>query len=99
MCCKGLPLNFDRLMFVSVGYLIHWTGYMTGLGLTSKVMRDTEFGNLGFYMLAAQFLGFTVGGVFSAPVVVKCGDKMTFWAGLFTHFIFLCTFSLPLLRS
>jgi hypothetical protein len=52
MCCKT-PLNFSRLMFVSVGYLIHWTGYMTGLGLCSKVMRDADFGNAGFYMLAA----------------------------------------------
>jgi hypothetical protein len=50
MCCK-VPLNFDRLVFIAVGFMIMFSGYITVQGLATKVLEDNNFGKLGFYCM------------------------------------------------
>jgi len=47
-----VPLNFGKLMVMNVGMLLLWSSFNTSQSLSGQVLRDNDFGDLGFYILS-----------------------------------------------
>jgi hypothetical protein len=66
--------------------------------IQSKIMKQANFGNLGFYTLS---LHYGIWGVFSftaAPVVKKCGYKFALIFGGLSYALYIFGFLLPIER-
>ena len=96
--CKW-HVNCDRLIFLSFGYTMLMTGFVTAQGLAAKVLKDNDFGDLGFYSLGVLYFFFGASSFVSAPIVGCLGDKWSLSLGMFTYTFYLSAFIPPCLRS
>jgi MFS family permease len=91
--------NLDRLLLVSTGFLLMFAAFNTAQNLTTKVMKDNNFGNLGYYSLAVHYFFFGICSFISAPVVMKLGPRLSMLFGAMTYSIFIAAFILPIERN
>jgi hypothetical protein len=96
--CKNCPLNWDRLLFISIGFLFLFTAANTANGLASKVLSDSDFGELGFYSLGLAYCVFGISSFFSAPIVTKCGDRLSLVLGGLCYVAYMAAFIAPTFR-
>ena len=96
--CKS-HLNCSRLFYISTGFLLLFTAYLSAQGLTTKVMKDNNFGNLGFYSLGILYCTFGISSFFAAPLVNKMGERCALGCGSLCYVFYLGAFIPPLLRS
>jgi MFS family permease len=67
--------------------------------MLSKILKDSGFGNLGFYSLGLYYLAFGFAGFFSSPVITKCGDKRVLALGALAYTINTAAQILPVLLN
>jgi len=84
---------------VSTGFLFLFSAFNTAQNLTTKVMKDNDFGNLGFYSLATHYCFFGICCFFSAPIVIKLGHRFSLLLGALTYSIYISAFILPIERA
>jgi hypothetical protein len=72
---------------------------MTALGVTTKILKDNNFGQLGFYSMSLMFLFFGFFSFFMGPIVRKLGDKYAFSLGTFCLSFYIGGFFLPMMRA
>ena len=94
-----MHLNFDRLLALSIGFLLLFTAFNTAASLAAKVLLDNEFGNLGFYSLGLLYLVFGFFSFLAAPIVRKLGAKTSLVVGSLCYSFYVGAFILPALRS
>jgi hypothetical protein len=64
--------------------------------LTTKVLKDNGFGQLGYYSLAVSFMLFGMFSFLSAPIVRKLGSRISLSVGSFCFGLRICSFLLPI---
>ena len=96
--CK-LPFNYSRLVCMSFGFTLLFTSYITAQGLATKVLKDNDFGNLGFYSLGVLYFVFGCSSFITAPIVRKLGDKCTLSVGALCYAFYTGSFIVPLMRT
>jgi hypothetical protein len=94
-----MQLNFDRLMVLSVGFMLLFTAFNTAQSLATQVLLDNNFGNLGFYSLGLLYCTFGLCCFFSLPIVKKLGSKVSLIFGAFCYTFYVASFILPAFRS
>ena len=94
-----MHLNFEKVVIVSVGFLLLFSAFFTASGLASKVLEDNDFGNLGFYSLGVLYIAFAVCSFISSKVVAKCGEKLALVGGSLTYSLYIATFILSSYRG
>jgi len=99
MCCTCCPVNFDRLILLSTGFLLLFTAYMNAQNLASKILEDNKFGNLGFYTIAIIYFFFGSFSFIAAGIVRKLGDKWAMTVGGLCYVLYCAAFILPLKRT
>jgi len=92
-------LNFDRLVILSVGFMLLFTSFNTSQFLAAQVLQDNDFGNLGFYSLGILYLFGGVCSFFSLPVVKKLGARYSIVIGALCYSTYVATFILPAFRT
>jgi hypothetical protein len=96
--CK-CPTNFGKLVQMSFGFTILFTAYITSQALATKVLKDNDFGNLGFYSLGVLYFVFGCSSFITAPIVRKLGDKKALSIGAICYAFYTGSFIIPLMRS
>lgn len=92
-------LNFDRLLILSIGFLLLFTSFGVSQGLAAKVLEDNDFGELGFYSLALLYVFFGIAAFLSTPVVNKLGERMSLVVGSLCYALYVATFILAAFRN
>lgn len=84
--------NCDRLLVISVGLLFLFIAFNTAEVLATKVLKDNDFGQLGFYSLGIiyGFYGFFC--LFSTTLVHKLGERMALVLGTLCYVVYIFTF-------
>jgi MFS family permease len=95
----ALPLNFDILLVLSFGFFLLFTAFNTAQSLSVTVLKDNDFGELGFYSLAVLYMSFGVSSFFAAPIVKRCGERTSLVVASLAYILFTAVFILPALRS
>jgi len=94
-----MQLNFDRLLVLSVGFMLLFTSFGTAQSLAGQVLQDNSFGELGFYSLSVLYLVFGAACFVSLPVVKKLGAKACLVIGALCYTVYVSSFILPAFRS
>jgi hypothetical protein len=84
--CKWQP-NCEKVLVLSFGFFLLFTAGNTAANLLSQIMRDNNYGNLGFYSMGTMYLCFGMSSFFSAPVLACLGDKYSIAFGSLAHVI------------
>ena len=92
-------LNFDRLIVLSIGFLLMYTSFNTSQSLAAQVLQDNDFCNLGFYSLGVLYFVNGISALFSLPVVKKLGSRYSLVIGALCITTYVATFILPAYRS
>jgi len=58
-------LNYEKVLVLSVGFLLLFSTFFTASGLAGKVLGDNDFGDLGFYSLGVLYVAFAFCSFFS----------------------------------
>lgn len=90
-----MELNIDRLMVLSIGFMLLFTSFNTAQSLAGQVLSDNDFGNLGFYSLAVLYMVFGCSCFVSLPIVKKLGTKCCLVLGALCYTFYVSTFILP----
>lgn len=91
----GPWLNLDRVIFISFGFMIQFTGYSAVLNITPKILKDLGYNNLGFINLSTINIVFAISSLFAAPIIKKFGAlKVLFFSSL-SYPIWIFTFLAP----
>jgi hypothetical protein len=83
---------------MSFGFTLLFTAFATSQNIATKVLKDNDFGNLGFYSLGVAYFVFGCSAFFTGPIVKKLGDKCTLSLGAFCYCFYTSSFILPLMR-
>ncbi len=92
-------MNFEKVIFISVGFFLLMSSCSIVGGLAAKVLQDNEFGKLGFYSLGVLFISFALFSFISSNVVAKCGKRLALVGGGLTHSLYNATFILSSYRG
>jgi MFS family permease len=88
-------LNFDRLIIMSIGYLILYSGANIANQDISYVSDEAGFGNLGYYSSALYWLTFGCFSFLATPIVHRLGDKNSLIMGCATYTFYVGAMILP----
>ena len=66
--------------------------------LSPKILRDNDFGNLGFYEMSLFFMTFGFCSFVSTPIVTYLGDRLTLFFAALTYAVHTSCYILPILR-
>merc|ERR1711957_262249 len=91
--------NLGLVLYLSTSFLLLFTAFHTAQNLTTKVLKDNHFGQLGFYALGVLYGSFGISSFFSAPLVHYLGHKKSLILGSLCYAIYIAGFILPLERS
>jgi len=93
-------VNFDRLLYLSILFALLFCAFNIAANLCEKVLRENDFGNLGFYILGMGYLFCGLSAIFvAAPIIDKIGDKYAFFLGSLGYSAYVWSFILPAFRS
>lgn len=92
-------LNFEKVILLSIGFLLLFSTFFTASGLASKVLADNDFGDLGFYSLGVLYMSFAACSLISSKVVAKCGEKSALVGGSLCYSLYIGTFILSSYRG
>ena len=81
-------LNLDRILVLAFGCLIMFSAINTTQNMLSKILKDSGFGNLGFYSLGLYYLAFGFAGFLSSPIIKKFGDRKILGIGALCYTIY-----------
>ena len=91
-------LNLDRVILIGIGFFLLFVAYGTSRLLSTKIMADESYNNLGFYALAIMYITFGSCSFFAGIWVLKLGDKLSMFLGAICQAIYISSFILPLER-
>jgi hypothetical protein len=86
--------NLDRLLILSVGFLLVFTAFNTAQNLAAKILRDNDLGDMGFYSLATVYASFGVCSLFSSNIVQSLGMRLSMFFGSACYVIYLASYIL-----
>ena len=69
-------VNLGKAFQLCVGYLIMFIAISCTINMSSQVMMDDGFGNLGFYTVGLVYLMGGVTGFFAPSIVNRLGNKV-----------------------
>jgi len=90
-----MHLNLGKLMVMNVGFLLLWSSFDTSEGLLGTLLKENDFGDLGFYSLGIFNLVQTLACFFAVPIVKRAGFRASFVMGGLTYTLFVSSFVLP----
>lgn len=94
-----MQLNYEKVILLSIGFLLLFSTFFTASGLAGKVLADNDFGQLGFYSLAVLYVAFAFSSFFSNKVVSKCGERFALVGGSLCYSLYISTFILSSIRG
>ena len=86
--------NLDRLLILSVGFLLVFTAFNTAQNLAAKILRDNDLGDMGFYSLATVYASFGMCSLFSSKIVQSLGMRLSMFFGSACYVIYLSSYIL-----
>jgi hypothetical protein len=66
--------------------------------LSPKILRDNDFGQLGFYEMSLFFMSFGFCSFISTSIVTYLGDRLTLFLAALTYSLHTGCYILPILR-
>ena len=89
-----LPVNFSRMLLLSIGFMLLFTAFLTAQGLAAQVLYELNLGNLGFYSVGTLYCVFGLSCFIATPIVNKCGEKAALVLGSVCYVFYLASFAL-----
>ena len=86
--------NFSKLLFLSTGFQLLFSVFLTAQNLAAEVLDDMGFGNLGFYSLGLLYFVFALSSFIATPIVNKCGERFSATLGAFFYALYMASFML-----
>ena len=90
--------NFCKVLILSFGFFVMFTAFISCQNISSKVIKDLGFENLGFLSIALIYGVFAITSLFSAPINRYFGTKWTLVFSSFTYVLYIMSFLLPCYR-
>jgi len=87
-------LNYDKVVLLSVGFLLLFATFYTASGLAGKVLAENDFGQHGFYSLSVLYFVFTIFCLFADQIVTRVGIKRSIVIGSLAYAFYCSTFIL-----
>ena len=88
--------NFGMVTVMSLGFCLLFIAFNTCQNLSSQVLKEDGFNNLGFTSLAVLYLVFSVASFFSTAIVNKIGYvQVALSSGSFCYTFWILCFLLP----
>ena len=88
------PPNTARLILLSTGFLLLFSAFNTAQGLAAQVLTELDMGNMGFYSLAVLYCVFGFSSFVATPIVNKCGERASMFAGALCYTFYIASFIL-----
>jgi len=92
-------LNFDRLLILSIGFLLLFTSFNTAQGLAAIVLKDDGLESLGFYSLGLLYCVFGISSFFATSLVKILGEKTSLLTGAICYSVYVASFIMAALRA
>ena len=86
--------NLGKLLTMSTGFLLLFCVFNTAQNLASDVLKDLDFGNMGFYSLAFHYLTFSLSCFVATAIVNKCGERISMVLGAMCYTLYTGCFIL-----
>ena len=87
--------NMPQVITISFGFLLLFTAFISSQNISSKIMKDLGFDNLGFINIAIVYLTFAGMSMFAIPVKRKLGTRITLAVSTLTYALWIAAFLLP----
>ena len=73
--------NFCKLLVIAVGFLATYSVFNTSQNLAAHVLKELDYGNMGFYSIAIKYGVEGIVCLFATPFVNKCGERISSFVG------------------
>ncbi|CDW81861.1 major facilitator superfamily protein [Stylonychia lemnae] len=84
---------------LSMGFFMIYLADNTTMNLSSVILSKTGFGEWGFYYVALYFLFLGIGSIFSMPIILFLGEKLTIVISASTVCLWVICYSLPAYKN
>lgn len=88
-------LNFEKVILLSVGFLLLFSTFFTASGLAGKVLADNDFGQHGYYSLAVLYFTFAFGSLYAKQLVTRFGPRWSLVLAAIANVCYCSAFILP----
>ena len=83
-----------KLLILSIGFQLLFSVFNTASNLSSQVLEDLGFGNLGFLSLSILYFACSISCFVATPIVNKCGERFTMTVGALCYTFYTASFIL-----
>lgn len=88
-------LNFEKVVLLSIGFLLLFSTFFTASGLAGKVLADNDLGQHGYYSLAVLYLAFSFWSLYAKQLVARLGSRCSLIVAAITNACYCAAFILP----
>jgi len=96
---KDYYLNFGKVLYIGMGILMMFGAFGTSLFLSPKILKDNDFGYLGWYTMALFFLCQSIFSVISTSVVNYLDVRTSLVFSSLTYALHTVVYILPVYKA
>ena len=90
--------NLTHVIHVSIGFTFLFTAYYACQNISSEILKDMGYDNIGFLSVAIIYLVFAVSIVIAVPIKKVVGTKMSLFLGAMMYVVYIGSTLLPVLK-
>ena len=90
--------NIGNVIQVSFGFTALFTAFIACQNISSKMLKDLGFENIGFLSIALIYLAFGFASLVAVPINRAIGAKLTLFLSALTYVIYIASTLLPVLK-